>query len=126
MRARVWGPPYPGPLTAGGGSCGGCRTRQAADGRTDLLAEHAGIALGFGEASLEVGRSRQIAELYIAADADQTLIEHWVAVGREGAAIAVVTPYERRPRQRVVLLAYSGIASVLAHPAYREIRMSAG
>ena len=64
----------------------------AAAGRTDLLAERAGTALGFSEGGLEPARNRQIAELCIAAGADQTLIERWIAVGRELAARVRATP----------------------------------
>ncbi len=61
---------------------------QAAAGRADLLAERAGTALGFSEGGLETARNRQIAELCIAAGADEKLIERWIAVGRELAAAA--------------------------------------
>jgi hypothetical protein len=65
---------------------------QAAAGRADLLAERAGTALGFSEGGLEAARNRQKAELCIAAGADETLIGHWVAVGRELAARAATMP----------------------------------
>jgi hypothetical protein len=66
---------------------------QAAAGRTDLLAECAGTALGFGEGGQDAARYRQIAELCIAAGADQTLIEHWITIGRERAATAKALPH---------------------------------
>jgi hypothetical protein len=59
---------------------------QAAAGRADLLAERAGAALGFSEGGLERARNLQIAELCIAAGADETLIGRWIEVGRELAA----------------------------------------
>ena len=62
--------------------------KQAAAGRADLLAECAGTALGFGEGGQDAARYRQIAELCIAAGADRSLIERWIAVGRELAAAA--------------------------------------
>jgi len=70
---------------------------QAAAGRADLLAECAGTALGFGEGGPEAARYRQIAELCIAAGADQALIERWAAVGRERAASAAARPHAGPP-----------------------------
>src|SRR5215831_2858521 len=66
---------------------------QAAAGRADLLAECAGIALGFGEGGQDAARYRQIAELCIAAGADRSLIGRWIAVGRERAAAARARPH---------------------------------
>ena len=65
---------------------------QAAAGRADLLAERGGTALGFSEGGLEAARNRQIAELCIAAGADETLMGRWVAVGRELAARVAAMP----------------------------------
>lgn len=73
---------------------------QAAAGRADLLAERAGTALGFSDGGLETARNRQIAELCIAAGADQTLIDRWIAAGRELAAAAAAMPYASRPAAR--------------------------
>ena len=70
---------------------------QAAAGRADLLAECAGTALGFGQGGQDAARYRQIAELCIAAGADPTLIEGWIAVGRERAAIAAAMPHAGPP-----------------------------
>jgi hypothetical protein len=70
---------------------------QAAAGRADLLAECAGTALGFGEGGQDAARYRQIAELCIAAGADQALIERWTAVGRERAAAARALPHAGPP-----------------------------
>jgi hypothetical protein len=66
---------------------------EAAAGRADLLAECAGTALGFGEGGQDAARYRQIAELCLAAGADQALIERWIAVGRQRAAAAAATPH---------------------------------
>jgi hypothetical protein len=66
---------------------------EAAAGRADLLAECAGTALGFGEGGQDAARYRQIAELCIAAGADRSLIEHWIAIGRQRAAAAAATPH---------------------------------
>jgi hypothetical protein len=82
----------------GGGSTAGkeaaaiAELAQAAAGRADLLAERAGTALGFSQGGLEPVRNRQIAELCIAAGADQTLIGRWAAVGRELAARVAAMP----------------------------------
>ena len=70
--------------------------RQAAAGRTDLLAECAGTALGFGEGGQDAAQYRQIAELCIAAGADQKLIERWIAVWRQRADIARAMPHAGR------------------------------
>src|SRR5579859_5498255 len=70
---------------------------EAAAGRADLLAERAGTALGFGEGRPDAARYRQIAELCIAAGADQTLIGRWIKVGRERAAAAAAIPYTGLP-----------------------------
>jgi len=70
---------------------------EAAAGRADLLAERAGTALGFGEGRPDAARYQQIAELCIAAGADQALIERWIAVGRERAAAAAAIPYPGLP-----------------------------
>lgn len=58
----------------------------AAAGRADLLAEHAGTALGFGEGRPDAARYRQIADLCIAAGADEALIGQWIRVGQQRAA----------------------------------------
>ena len=71
--------------------------RQAAGGRTDLLAECAGTALGFGEGGQDAARYRQIAELCIAAGAEQALIGRWIGIGRERAASAQAMPHAGPP-----------------------------
>ena len=68
--------------------------RQAAGGRTDLLAECAGTALGFGEGGQDAGRYRQIAELCIAAGVDETLVEAWIEVGRQRASTAAALTHK--------------------------------
>jgi len=78
---------------------------EAAGGRADLLAERAGTALGFGEGRPDGARYRQIAELCIAAGADQALIERWIKVGRERAAAAAAIPYTGLPPGGLMLLA---------------------
>ena len=72
----------------------------AAAGRADLLAQCAGLALGFGEGSQDAARYRQMAELCILAGADETLIERWVTTGRQRAAAARAMPHSgRRARE---------------------------
>jgi len=77
---------------------------EAAGGRADLLAERAGTALGFGEGRPDAARYQQIAELCIAAGADQTLIEQWIKVGQERAAAAAAIPYTGLPPSGLMLL----------------------
>jgi hypothetical protein len=62
--------------------------RELAEGRTDLLAEVAGIALGVSEGRLDEYIGRRIADLCIAAGADQDQLADWVAEGRNRAAHA--------------------------------------
>jgi hypothetical protein len=78
---------------------------EAAAGRADLLAERAGTALGFGEGRPDAARYQQIAELCIAAGADQALIERWIEVGRERAAAVAPIPYTGHPPGGLMLLA---------------------
>ena len=77
---------------------------EAAGGRADLLAERAGTAIGFGEGRPDVARYQQIAELCIAAGADQALIERWIKVGRERAAAVAAIPYTGPPPGGLLLL----------------------
>jgi hypothetical protein len=62
--------------------------RELADGRSDLLAERAGVIFGFRDEDARDGRwpSRALeAALLIAADADLTRLMEWIAVGQERA-----------------------------------------
>jgi hypothetical protein len=63
--------------------------------RPDLLAEHAGVSLGWAEvvSSIEAASFRAEAEVCIAAGADQELVEYWTAVGRERAEAMRQTPF---------------------------------
>jgi hypothetical protein len=65
----------------------------AAAGRPDLLAECAGTALGFGESQQDSVRYRKIAELCIAAGADQALMGPWIEIGRQRAEAAKAVPH---------------------------------
>jgi hypothetical protein len=68
--------------------------RQAAAGCVVLLAECAGLALGYGEHQLDAARYRHIVELCVAAGVDQALVEAWIEVGRQRASAAVVTTHK--------------------------------
>jgi hypothetical protein len=62
--------------------------REIADGRGDLLAERAGVILGFHDEDARDGRwPRRALEaaLCIAAGADLTRLTEWIAVGQERA-----------------------------------------
>ncbi len=67
-------------------------------GRVDLLAEHAGVLLGWHENELDAAVSEQIAQLCISAGADMAAIESWIGEGRLRAAAARRVPFGR-PRR---------------------------
>jgi hypothetical protein len=79
------------PLTAQQEATAVAELNQAAGGWAALLAECAGLALGYGDHQFDAPRYRQIADLCIAAGVDDTLIESWVEVGRQRAATAPLT-----------------------------------
>src|SRR5262245_31272519 len=68
--------------------------KRAATGWAALLAECAGLALGYGEHQLDAARYRQIAELCAAAGVDQTLVEAWIEVGRQRASAAALPTHK--------------------------------
>jgi hypothetical protein len=70
---------------------------ETADGRADLLAKCAGLALGYGERQPEAVHYQRMAELCIAAGADKTLIQRWIDVGRQRAATAAAIAYTGLP-----------------------------
>jgi hypothetical protein len=70
---------------------------EAADGRADLLAKCAGLALGYGERQPEAAHYQRMAELCIAAGADKTLIQRWIDAGRLRAATTRAIPYTGLP-----------------------------
>jgi len=67
---------------------------QAAPGWAALLAECAGLALGYGEHQPGAARYRHIAQLCVAAGVDQTLVEAWIEVGRQRASAAAATTHQ--------------------------------
>jgi hypothetical protein len=69
--------------------------REIADGRADLLAEVAGLLVGFYRRTAEELRARAAVGYCIAAGADPDLIPRWIEVGRRRAAAA------QPPRTRV-------------------------
>jgi hypothetical protein len=72
--------------------------RKVASDRADLLAEHAGVCLGWAEAVAPIlaSRFRAEADLCIVAGADPEKIKQWIPVGRERAEAAKQTPYTGR------------------------------
>src|SRR6266516_2102996 len=71
---------------------------QAADGRADLLAKCAGLALGYGERQPEAAHYQRMAELCIAAGADKTLIQRWIDIGRRRAGATAAVHFTGLPR----------------------------
>ena len=69
--------------------------QEVAGDRPDLLAEHAGVCLGWAEAGAPIlaSRFRAEADLCIVAGADPEKIKQWIPVGRERAEAAMQTPY---------------------------------
>jgi len=62
--------------------------RELAAGRTDLLAEVAGVALGVSEGRIDAYLGRRVADLCVAAGADQDQLSDWIAEGQNRAAHA--------------------------------------
>jgi hypothetical protein len=62
--------------------------REIAGDRADLLAEVAGLLLGYYSHTAEEPRSRAAAHYCVAAGADPGLIPRWIEVGRRRAAAA--------------------------------------
>jgi hypothetical protein len=83
-----------GRLTADQDAMAVAEPKQAPAGWADLLAECAGLVLGYGEHHSDAARYRQIADLCIAAGVDQTLIEAWIEVGRQRATSAATLTHK--------------------------------
>jgi len=75
--------------------------RETADGRANLLAETAGLLIGFHEGDLEEPRAKAAAELCCLAGADEALIPQWIAEGRRRAELRRHPPFSQ-PEQRTV------------------------
>jgi len=67
--------------------------RELAAGRTDQLAEVAGLLEGFAEGELTEPIARTAAELCREAGADPDAIPRWIQAGRERAATAMLPPF---------------------------------
>jgi hypothetical protein len=69
--------------------------REVAGDRPDLLAEHAGVCLGWAEAVAPIlaSRFRAEADPCIAAGADPEKIRQWIPAGRERAEAAQQAPH---------------------------------
>jgi hypothetical protein len=67
--------------------------------RPDLLAQHAGLALGRADAKsgMQAPGHRAEADLCRAAGADEAAIGQWIALGRKRAAQARQQPYAGQP-----------------------------
>lgn len=79
-------------------AAGAAELREVADGRGDLLAEVAGLALGTAEdkGAEYKARGEAVAELCRAAGADEALIPRWTDIGRERAGQASTSPCSER------------------------------
>src|SRR5262245_31035284 len=73
--------------------------RELAAGRTDLLAEVAGILEGTSEGELDEPRARQAAQLCRDAGADPAMIPGWIEEGRRRRANASLPPFSA-PRSK--------------------------
>jgi hypothetical protein len=71
--------------------------REIAAGRADLLAEVAGILLGFREGAPEEPKAKAAAQLCRLAGADEDLILQWAEEGRRRAAASRMMPYSGQP-----------------------------
>jgi hypothetical protein len=75
--------------------------REVAGDRPDLLAEVAGIGLGFHEGGLDEPRAKAAAQVLIAAGADESLIPRWIEEGRRRAEIRRRPPVSNPGRRAV-------------------------
>jgi len=76
-------------------AAGAAELREVADGRADLLAEEAGLALGAaeGKGAEYQARGQAVAELCRMAGADEDLIPSWIDEGKRRAAIRRLPPF---------------------------------
>jgi hypothetical protein len=77
--------------------------REVAGGRSDLLAEVAGLLLGFYQGGPDEPRAKAAAHFCIAAGADEALIPAWVKEGKRRAEARRMPPFSqpapRAPRR---------------------------
>jgi hypothetical protein len=74
--------------------------RELAAGRTDLLAEVAGIFEGTSEGELDEPLARQAAQLCRDAGADPDVIPAWIEEGRRRRASTALPPFSAPERRR--------------------------
>jgi hypothetical protein len=89
-----------GPMTGERQAAALAELAEVADGRVDLLAQHAGLGLGAHENDQDAEMYEQITQLCISAGADMAVIQTWVGEGRRRAATARQVPHHR-PLQAV-------------------------
>ena len=83
-----------GPLSGAEQQEAAATLSQVAQGRADLLAEAAGLAIGSQEGGREEARHLRAAQLCIDAGADLSLIPQWAEAG-QGRAGAAPSPLRR-------------------------------
>ena len=85
-----------GAATEAGKAAGAAELRQVAGDRGDLLADVAGLALGTSESRGRdyVVQGQAVADLCIAAGADESLIGQWAEEGRHRVAIRRKPPIQ--------------------------------
>ena len=91
-----------------------------ADGRADLLAEHAGLAIGCHEGDLDEAHHLRAAQLCVNAGADTSLIPRWIEEGRRRAAAAAAKRHRRlttRPARGALARAWRSGPRVALRPA---------
>ena len=66
---------------------------EVAHGRVDLLAQEAGLVIGFHGHDIDAAMYLQIAQLCIKAGADTARISRWIEEGRRRAAAVRQTPF---------------------------------
>ena len=69
------------------------KTLAGQDDGPELLAETAGILLGFSEGSLDDAKTKAAAKLCLLAGADEALIPRWAEEGRRRAASAALPQF---------------------------------
>lgn len=87
-----------GPLTGEQEAAALAELAEVADGRVDLLAEHAGVLLGFHEPDIDAAVYDRIAQRCISAGADMVAIESGIGEGRRRSAAVARIPFGRPGR----------------------------